>query len=322
MSERFYKLENKKKGGFGGFFSKAVNIEITLQESDLIITQEDVTNSFVINESEITINDQPIKDVNDVVAPIKVKINSKNQECLIHGDDFEEHHLFEFLNILQNLYYEYTETFEEKLRKVNLKCQKSLKEDRILEEELIQNMGEIYQSVYQIYTLGKNSTLRDLQTNPNVSFYYLTKHNYYVYFLRSHYKTGVTKDTIMISENLINTVLQNLNIVRSRKESYQNIQEHLIQVRKEYKQKKELEKVAKNLASLQERNMKGAEGTSSLGFDTEVLTQIENLTETISLVQTEEQSLILKEHIALFEKHSFTHYEIEKIKTLNKRLTN
>lgn len=320
MDTRFYKLESKKDllGKISNFFSSSnVLIEITLNEDELIITKGKNTFRYFLSSIEIFVNNQLLKKVEEIdeTKQIIIKFINGDEELSIESTSFELNSFFEFLIILKELYQEFTETFEEKLRKVNLKCQKSLKEDRELEEELNQNMGEIYQSVYQVYTLEKHLSVRELQKNANVSFYYLTKHGYYVYFMRNHYKIGISNDHIKVSENLLNTVFQNLNVVRSRMESYRNVQEQLINVRKEHQQKQELAKVAKNLASLQARNMKGGEGNETLGFDTEVLTQLDNLTETISSVQTEEQSLILKEHISLFEEHSLTHQQIVNLKS-------
>lgn len=324
MDTRFYKLESKKDllGKISSFFpSSNIFIEITLNEEELIITKGKDTFQYFLSSIQIFINNQLLKKVEelDETKQIILKFINNEKELLIESTSFELNLFFEFLILLKELYEEYNQTFEEKLRKVNLKCQKSLKDDRELEEELIQNMGEIYQSVYQVYNLNKHLSIRELQNNANVAFYYLTKHGYYVYFMRNHYKMGISNHHIKVSENLLNTVMQNLNVVHSRMESYRNVQEQLITVRKEHQQKQELAKVARNLASLQVRNMQGGDGNKNLGFDTEVLTQLENLTETISSVQTEEQSLILKEHISLFEEHSLTHQQIVNLKSqLNK----
>jgi len=304
--EVFYRWELKKQSFFDKILQKDKKNTLVIDKSYLqCFIDKQLTEFYIPTLQECTIlvlsqwhklKNYPLA-ANDV-QKIFIKNNEKEislEQNILSPSDWKD-----FLLTFQTVFTELTLSFEEKIDQVYQKCGSFIQKDLQIESELLQNMGEIYESVYQAYFLDKKSKHKDeILQNPNVVFTY-QRNGFEYYFLRNNFKGGVSKENIQIVENLERTAQENLLLVRNRMESYKNIQQKLLALKKEHTQKMKLRAVAEKLGNLQERNMQQGFNRQDLDFDTEVLGQLDILTENISGINTVEKSEILKIHIGSF----------------------
>ncbi len=237
----------------------------------------------------------------------------------LESKHFDPNKFIEFTKKLQNSWTESRRTFDEKLDVIYQKCEQNIRRDKRLETEFQNKLNEIYNSVYQVYqTDKKNPNYQQILKHPDTVYYFLNRYNYYYYYRRNFYRPNTTAQTIETVENMIKTVQLNLNVARSRMESYRKIQEDLQRRKIDYQSKKKLAQIAQDLENLQAQNMQEGFKKHELDYDTEVIEQLDILTDTIGEITTEEKSEMLQTHILSFAE--MTENENEILKALNQKL--
>jgi len=248
-----------------------------------------------------------------------LKLTYENQEYLIESKHYSYNQFINFLKIMQKVWIETHQTFEEKLDVIYDKCVQHIRHDRRLETEFEQKLNEIYNSVYQVYQIDKKEPMyKQILKHPDTVFYYLNRYNYYYYYRRNHYKPNTDTESIDAGESMIQTVLLNLKIARSRIDSYQKIQEDVQRRKIDYRNKKKLAKLAQDLESLQEKNMQHGFKKQELDYDTEVVEQLDLLTDNIGEITTEEKSELLQAHILSFAEMTENNEDL--LRDLNQKL--
>ncbi len=320
--EEIYRLESEApKSMLAKFGIKKDNKKIvTLYSRQLFVEEGESTICIELQElKSLTINGVSINDVEDVDLPIEVFVQTDHQELTLSGEDFEVEAYIGFLNKLQEVYADLFKSPEEKIVEIEEKCKQALVKDQELKKSLLKNLKDIFSSIYRVYSLSNGQSLSEVRED--VVFSSLTKHGYYVYFVRDRYK-DVGPENIEVAKNLIETSQANLDIVEARILSYHNVKDHLVKVKAEYKKKQELLKAAQKLEKLQNQNMENSAsvdtGMAIDGMDAKILSQLSDLTDSIRDVETLDKSLVLKEYVSLFEEYSFSY---EKVEELNKNLT-
>lgn len=250
-----------------------------------------------------------------------LKLTYENQEYIIQSKYYNYNQFIEFLKIIQQAWLESHRTFEEKLDVIYDKCVQHIRHDRRLETKFQQKLNEIYNSVYQVYQIDKKEPIyKQILKHPDTVFYYLNRYNYYYYYRRNHYKPNTDTESIEAGENMIRTVLLNLKITRSRISSYQKIQKDIQHRKTDYRNKKRLAELAQDLESLQEQNMQQGFKKQELDYDTEIIEQLDLLTNNIGEITTEEKSELLQAHIISFTE--ITENDEDLLKDLNQKLSN
>lgn len=250
---------------------------------------------------------------------ISITVSNKKSPVSVSHNEFATP---EFERMVRSLQLAYLEAKGSPLQKANRVYQKTLNyihDDRRMLSELQLSLQDAYRSVFRPFeTLYKKETVEELDRDSEVLFHTIKQGNVLVYFKKGAYLSNIKQTSVDSAKNLISAAENNLEIVKTRLASHQEIKQKLERVRSQLKSRERLNNVANKLDKLQQQNINKSLEREDVEHEAEVLEQIELLTENIHNTETLEKSLVLKEHIELFREN--VQGEEIMLKELNKKL--
>ena len=259
----------------------------------------------------------------------------RNSVCMVQTNDgrlfeiksqyFPEGEFGEFLEYLQTVYDQQSNTIKEgsrrkmlkrttvtppalsvtptdKIGKLQQQNRDYLQEDRYLRTALRSKLIEVFKSAYH-----QRDHFEAAKIENEVVYSYDNNDGNKIYFLRGDYLPNLGAENIEMAENLINASFQNLEVVENRTKYYQKILEQLDKIRFREKSRRKLNSIARELQVLQDKNTSKSIKHSLTDIDVneaeieaKVLKELEELTEIVRTTDDINKSLELREHIAIF----------------------
>ncbi|MCU0451467.1 MAG: hypothetical protein MUC97_16755 [Bernardetiaceae bacterium] len=174
-----------------------------------------------------------------------------------------------------------------------------LQEDRLLKAELESNLAEAYKTLYHHYAATQSAPEHNAE--PIFSF---EEEGVKRFVLKNDFLSDLDPETKEIGLNLIQAGETNLAVVNTRINYYEKIDRELDKLRTKEHQRRKLQDVAEKLKGLQEKNTnKSIEQNVSQELNQQAtwLAELEALTQQVAGLNDLEQSLVLREHISLFD---------------------
>lgn len=190
----------------------------------------------------------------------------------------------------------------DKLARLQHKNRIYLQEDQLLQNSLKSKLVEVFQSSYH-----QRDHTDITETNRKIVYSHNVAQDNTIYFIEDDYLPNLGSENIEMAENLISASFQNLEVVESRIKYYQKILNELDKIRFREDSKKTLNKIARDLQVLQDKNTsKSIEysltdvSTNDVDIEAKIIRDLENLTQVVREANDLDKSLELKEHISIF----------------------
>lgn len=262
----------------------------------------------------VLIDEKKAKDYDADAKCIISTAGGKKYE--IRSAYFPEGEFGEFLEKLQKAYHERSSTFQintstqssleaasqtsDRIEQVMYANIKRLQEDLVLKKDFEKNMIEAYKSIYRVRDAFDVS-----KTNAKIIYEFKNIDYSTSYILENDYLPELDQEGIEFGKNLIEAAKENLILVEQRITFYRRIDKELEKIKLQQQSRRKLQVVAQNLKDLQYKNttkiIEQSFSNNADDMETKVLNELEELSQKVRNIDDLDDSIVLRQHIALFK---------------------
>lgn len=229
---------------------------------------------------------------------------------------FPEGEFGEFLEKLQKAYHERSASFQinsstystleeasqtaDRIEQVMYANIRRLQEDLVLKKDFEKNMIEAYRSIYRVRDAFDVS-----KSNAKIIYEFKNIDYSTSYILENDYLPELDEEGIEFGKNLIEAAKENLILVEQRITFYRRIDKELEKIKLQQQSRRKLQAVAQNLKDLQYKNttkmIDQSFSNNAEDIEAKVLNELEELSQKVRNIDDLDDSIILRQHIALFK---------------------